>query len=154
MLTVADGLSSLATSTSADLIGILSDGLPNGKQMWSSGSTSLSTSATEYAPLSGVSAPDSTEANRVDVENEAGTYALLCCHLTVAPGGGATRTTTFRKGGSSQALTVTFGAADVDQCDSTHTATSAQSDLLGYRLTLTGSPAAALEQCTVKYRYP
>ena len=87
-------------------------------------------------------APSTVESRVVFRMDAAGTVRNLKVRLGTAPGGTATRTVVFRKGGADQAVTVSFGAADTFLSDTTNSFTVAVGDTLIFKFTATNTPAA------------
>jgi hypothetical protein len=109
-------------------------------------------SGTQYAPIFGNAAPNSTEATVSAPSPTAATIGAMYVKLSAAPGGGNSVAVTFRDAGSSTSLTCTVSGASATTCDDvTHTATAAQGDLVDYQVVTTGSVGTPNVTITVQY---
>jgi hypothetical protein len=110
-----------------------------------SSASAVSLSGTEFIPVGGGQAPNSTEADVQVGAPSAATVSALFVTLTSAPGSGNSIAFTWDKAGSAQTLTCTVSGAVATSCnDTTHSFTVAQGDLVDISVVTTGTIVGTL----------
>jgi len=112
-----------------------------GLPVYSNGSVTFT--GTQFLPIGGGMAIQTTEANAEIKAPVAATLSNLSVQISAALGGGNSAVFTWRDGGASQSLTCTISGAAATNCqDNTHTFTVNQGDEIDIQVATTGTPSA------------